>query len=60
MALIANLPTATIVRRIAELREEIKDALEDSSLRGVERADLLADLRGDLGLYRDELEYRGG
>lgn len=60
IANLANLPTTAIVRRILELREEIKSAREDSSLRGAEREELLADLRSDLSNYRDELEYRGG
>jgi hypothetical protein len=55
---IEHLPTATIKRRIDEIRQDIRAAHEDSSLRGGEREELLADLRGDLSRYREELENR--
>ena len=55
---LSHLPTATIKRRIDEIREDLKAAREDSSLRGAEREELIADLRSDLARYRDELEFR--
>lgn len=59
MAILADLPASTILRRITEVREDIKATREDSSLRGAEREELIADLRSDLTRYQEELEYRG-
>lgn len=47
---------ARVYLKIAELKDEIRQALEDPSLESVERTDLIRDLRCDISRYREQLE----